>query len=112
MAKVKKKDWQWFGDPAHYVLGHKCVFHLATRVGPWLISTVGDLREGDRLREVGIGRRYETMVFRIDGTCKCGCGLPHTDGREVKMYGYNTRGEATKGHMRVCELYSATEEDK
>lgn len=100
---VPREDWQWFGNAAHLNVGQDCRFHLATLVGPWLVSTVGEylpdsgVREimpqsrgitltgrGDERRaswmkqvgyeEIGAGRKYETMVFRAGEPCTAkGC---------------------------------------
>lgn len=90
-----RDTWEWFGSPGHLIVAQDCRFHLATKVGPWLVSTVGewlpdsgswdiyadraggippDLR-GDARRhwflknvgfiEIGAGRKYETMVFLL-----------------------------------------------
>ena len=93
---VAREDWEWFGVPGHLIVAQDCRFHLATRVGPWLVSTVGewlpdsafwhifedsmgvtlegrgDDRRADFLNKVGFvdiagGRKYETMVFRTTG---------------------------------------------
>lgn len=90
---IPREEWEWFGSAAHLIVGADCRFHLATYVGPWLVSTVGewlpdsdswhiyaesrgveiegrgDARRADFLNkvgfvEIGAGRTYETMVFR------------------------------------------------
>jgi len=95
---IARSEWEWFGNAAHLIVGSHCRFHLATRVGPWLVSTVGeyvpdyavreimaqrrgfdlegqgDAREADWLKkhgfeEIGFGRKYETMVFRWARLC-------------------------------------------
>ena len=87
-----RETWEWFGNHGHFILGRDCRFHLATLVGPWWVSTVGELlsdltsreiiassrgielegrgdeRRADYMRkigweEIGAGRTYETMVF-------------------------------------------------
>jgi hypothetical protein len=102
--KWPKDDWKWFGNAAHFICGHMCRFHMATQVGPWLVSTVGemwpdsevreiyansrgielvgrgDARAADYMRkvgyeEIGYGRKFETMVFRAGSPCSAaGCG--------------------------------------
>ncbi len=97
-------DWVWFGSAGHFIAAQWCRFHLTTKVGPWLVSTVGeyvpdskvrdifaesrgivlagrgDAREADWLRkvgfeEIGFGRKYETMVFRAGKPCSSAdCG--------------------------------------
>jgi hypothetical protein len=93
MEPVARENWEWFGVASHLIVGNDCRFHLATIVGPRLVSTVGewlpdsstwdifansrgvvlegigDERRNQFLRdvgfvEIGAGRTYETMVFR------------------------------------------------
>lgn len=96
---VPQAEWEWFGSAAHLIVAAECRFHLATFIGPWLVSTVGewlpdssswhiyadtrgvtlegrgDARRADFLNkvgfiEIGMGRLYETMVFPV-GTDRC-----------------------------------------
>lgn len=98
-----KSEWRWFGKASHFICGHDCRFHLATQVGPWLVSTVGEYLpdsstrdilaesrgivlkgKGDERRaswmqqvgyeEIGYQRTYETMVFRAGEACGGDCG--------------------------------------
>lgn len=93
---IPRSEWEWFGSPGHFICSHDCRFHLCTRVGSVLVSTVGqyfpdegvrdiiassrgitlrgkgDARRADYLRqvgyeEIGYGRTYETMVFALSG---------------------------------------------
>lgn len=60
-------------------------------------------------QEIGLGRLYETMVFRAGKPCDsrtCGCGLPSIDGGELDMEGYMTAPAATKGHLAMCERWA------
>lgn len=122
-AIIPPEEWKWFGTAAHFICGQWCRFHLATQVGEYLISTVGEyvhpsrgggselaefrwLQENWPGQDIGIGRKYETMVFRAGEPCTrkaCGCcGLPEIDGAEIACKGYNCRGDATRGHMQTC----------
>ena len=38
---IAREDWTWYGNAGHFICGHWCRFHLCTKVGPWLVSTVG-----------------------------------------------------------------------
>lgn len=140
-AVISRAEWIWFGSAAHLIVGEDCRFHLATVIGPWLVSTVGewlpdetsreihaDVRgvtlegRGDDRRadfkrkfgyvEIGAGRKYETMVFRVTGeVCtaeECECGLPVVgDWSELDSDGYNKRGDAQRGHYTMCEKWAA-----
>lgn len=101
--RIERSEWQWYGKAAHFICGADCRFHLATRVGPWLVSTVGEYLpdsnvrdilaeargislkgKGDERRwswmqqcgyeEIGYQRTYETMVFRAGEPCGGECG--------------------------------------
>lgn len=110
-------DWKWFGHAGHFIGGYACRFHLCTQVGPWLVSTVGELAwsthaKGSPFEDVGYGRKFETMVFKAGKTCRamdCNCGLPSlSPPTELAMRGYNTAGEATAGHLDLCHEFSRT----
>ena len=34
--------WIWMGHAGHFILGHKCRFHLSTYVNGYIVSTVGE----------------------------------------------------------------------
>lgn len=114
--------WEWFGHAAHFICGRWCRFHMATKVGKYLVSTVGEYvhprhSNGSEMQEagwlkanapgedIGCGRKYETMVFLAGKRCSskdCGCGLPEISGSELDFRGYNTAREARDGHMALC----------
>lgn len=127
--------WIWQGLPGHFIMGNRCRFHLTTKIGPWLVSTVGeylpaaevreiiadsrgkplegrgDARVADWLtkfgyEEIGHERLYETMVFRCNSAPEpCGCFTP-TDYTELECHGYNDHTDANAGHMAVCVKYA------
>lgn len=138
--KIEEADWKWYGSAGHFCLSSMCRFHLTTEVGKYLVSTVGEFVPGDNVREIlaqsrgivlegrgdereadwmkkvgfediGLGRKYETMVFKAGVPCKnklCGeCGMPSIDGSELDMDGYNTAKDAMKGHYWMCRKFSA-----
>lgn len=105
---IPPQDWVWFGHAAHYCMSHACRFHLATKIGPYVVSSVGDLRtQPDECRsvpeEIGSGRTFETMVFKVTGDCACGCGLPLHNGEALWSAGYGSAMEATAGHYAACQ---------
>ncbi len=89
---MSKADWVWMPHPAHFICARDCRFHLATKVGDFIVSTVGELLPDSAVREIyaecrsitlegegdarltdwmtkagyediGYQRKYETMVF-------------------------------------------------
>lgn len=114
---------KWFGCAAHFCCGRWCRFHLATQVGKYLISTVGEyvhpsmsgssesteeewLKKNAPGADIGFNRKYETMVFKVGKLCGCGCGLPSISGSEIDFAGYMTAKEATEGHYKFLKIYS------
>ena len=100
-------EWEWFGNAGHLCVSDQCRFHLATKVGDYLVSTVGEYypshkNENDGPETIGYDRLFETMVFKAGEPCSCGCGLPTIDGSELDMDGYNDAGAANKGHLAMC----------
>ena len=59
--------------------------------------------------DVGCNRKFETMVFKAGMVCKvkdCNCDQPTIDGSELDFKNYNNVGDATKGHMLLCNKWS------
>lgn len=134
---MKKEKWIWMPHAAHFILGDKCGFKLATYVGKYIVSTVGELwlerssREvhakvcgwsSDKIgdawdneyfkkfgyEKIGCDRIYETMVFKVSKyKDKVSCCPYRINAAEcVDSLGYNDAGEATKGHMNLCNKWS------
>lgn len=115
---IPREDWRWFGLAAHLCVARHCLFHLATQVGDYVVSTVGAYDPPEEVREIhkeihgedplwheiGCGRTFETMVFRVlpEGLCECGCGMPSMNRSELATEGYNDAAEAQEGHMAMC----------
>lgn len=110
MLAVSK--WKWFGSPAHFICADRCRFHLATRVGRFVVSSVGNYFQKelqDKPQEIGCFRLFETMVFRAGRVCRvkgCGCSLPRINGMELDFLPANTAGEAQKNHLALCMKYA------
>lgn len=95
---IPESEWKWFGNAAHFICARNCRFHIATQVGEFIVSTVGELlfdessrestatirgvtlegrgdaRLADYMRKIGyedIGcdRKFETMAFPAGGPC-------------------------------------------
>ena len=49
---MKKENWIWMPHPAHFICSSKCQFHLATYVGKYIVSTVGELWNERICREI------------------------------------------------------------
>ena len=132
---MKKEEWIWMGHAGHFILGDMCRFRLNTYVGKYIVSTVGEyvpdsqvrnilvksrenrqLPKGDvgeaeyikkyKCEELGVGRKYETMVFKSRKSKNKCCPFEIIVSEEVDFSGYNSAEEATKGHLELCEKWS------
>ena len=119
-CRIHEFEWRWYGSPGHFICAYRCRFHLCTQVGPWLVSTVGEMlpvgmskpTADMEYEDIGSDRRYETMVFRAGRPCiapDCACGQPEIDGMDVEAAGYNDRAAANAGHMAMCRKYAMRE---
>jgi len=110
---IPESEWIWDGHQAH--LRVTCEFHLATRVGDYIVSTVGEYRpqsgradgaqyglEYARFETIGSGRLFETFVFRTSGE---GLGTPDTFD-EVDTEIANDHNTARLNHMAMCRKYA------
>lgn len=104
-VSVPETKWRWYGMAGHFICGDKCLHHLCTKVGNYLVSTVGDYRpkEGAEPEQIGCDRLYETMVFKLaGGECDCGCGLPVIVPSEIDYLPANDAPTADKNHIKLC----------
>jgi len=113
---MNKKDWIWMPHAAHHICRARCQFRLATYVGGYIVSSVGEfLRErGDTAFDtVGSERLYETIVFKAKKSgVKC-CPYVITDAGNTRDFkGYNKSSAAIKGHMELCDKWSKIKEGK
>ena len=118
-AHIDPAEWMWDGHAGHLIVGSQCEFHLATRVGNYRISTVGEYRPKSKhppsrigldkvddtyaeYETVGAGRLFETFVFRAEGD---GYG-DVTEWSEIDTEVANDHDTATANHMSMCRKYA------
>lgn len=133
--KITKDKWVWMPHAGHFICSDKCQFHLNTRVGKYIISTVGEYLSDSQVREIlagcreielegkgdareydwkkkagweelGSGRTYETMVFKNKKSKHKCCPWEIKSGAEIDMDGYKDADSAYKGHLKLCNKYS------
>ena len=107
---MKKENWIWMPHPGHYCCASQCLFKLNTYVGGYIVSTVGEYiasdNKSDEFDDVGLNRKYETMVFKAeksDNEC-CPYGMESVD--NVDFEGYNSSEDAMAGHYRFCKKWA------
>lgn len=104
-----KNEWVWYGYAGHLIVSKHCAYNLSTRIGPFLISTVGAYfpDRKDSMETIGAGENdyFETMVFPVDGEDKN--GDPNiTSLTELVCKRYATSNEAEHGHRKMCDKYA------
>jgi len=138
---VTADKWIWMPHPGHFICSSDCRFHLNTRVGKYIISTVGEYFPDRQVRaihasihdpewhaknnsllgdaydhaymkhfgftEIGLDRKYETMVFgsKKDTKNAC-CPYQAVIGNDVDWDSYNEPEDAYKGHMKLCRKWA------
>lgn len=103
---VEKADWYWCGYPGHFICASMCHFHLHTRVGHVIVSTVGDYHmthDGPR-ESIGRDRDFETYVFLVKDTERPE-GEP-LDYNEMDARGSNDSEESERQHHAMCKKWS------
>lgn len=99
-------EWKWYGLAGHFIGAASCRFHMATEIGDYLVSSVGDYypRDAEEAQDIGYGRKFETFVFKTNGTrCDCGCGMPGLHLCELLSEAANTAEHANRNHIEVCD---------
>ena len=109
-AAIPPAEWKWFGRPMHFICARRCQFRLATQVGKFIISTVGDFRPKPDapMEEIGCDRFYETFVFRAGAPGDCGCPKL-LDASEIDSEAYGKEAlcaEVCAGHMKMCRRWA------
>ena len=96
----------WMGHKQHFIGAANCQFSLATYVGDYIVSTIGEyMPYGDKIEEIGYGRKYETFVFESNNKMmECGC-YEISKFSEIDSLPANTAEEATENHMEMCEKW-------
>lgn len=96
-ADVQRED---FAKPGHFCAADRCRFVRHSHVGPYCVSTVGDWwpKGETQAEQIGHGRYFETMVFRVGED-----GEVADYGNHVDFRGYTHEADAALGHERIVE---------
>lgn len=49
---ITKDKWIWMPHPAHFICSKDCKFFMSTKVGKYIVSTVGEYLPDFRVREI------------------------------------------------------------
>lgn len=116
MIPIEK--WVWYGHAVHLIVASACRFHLCTRIGGVIVSSVGDYYPPGGVREtIGSGENdfFETFVMNIVSGpgCtdpECGCAMPYLDfSNIVDSVRTGSARECMRAHMRLCRKYAKKE---
>ena len=61
---VPLSEWAWYGHAGHFICGRWCRFHLATKVGAFWVSTVGEYVPTDSVQTILAECRGNPLVER------------------------------------------------
>jgi len=110
------ETWRWCGHAHHFIGSNRCRYHLATWVGDYLVSTVGDYHPDGETEPMSLGLEpglfFETMVFPAhlvedlgrDDNCH---GYKVSSWSEVDRWHYQSAEAANEGHLRACFTWGA-----
>jgi hypothetical protein len=75
----------------------------------------GDARRADYLEkmgyeEIGIGRKYESVVFKAKRSKQGCCPWEMASATGLDMRGYNNPDQAMRGHYQLCDKWSKGKE--
>ena len=86
--KIKKEKWIWMPHAGHLIVGDQCKFHLNTKVGKYIVSTVGEYWPDRQVREIHakvynpkwleenkhlLGDNFDVTYFKEFGYEEIGC---------------------------------------
>lgn len=49
---IPKESWVWMPHAGHLIVGNDCRFHLNTRVGKYIVSTVGEYNPDQEVKRI------------------------------------------------------------
>jgi len=106
----EETEVEWLGHAQHLCVARDCQFRLATRVGKYVVSTVGEYyssSEPKKLTPIGCedDELYETFVFEHAGIIQsCGCPVIDDFGEKDGLRAA-TAVEATVNHKNMIHKY-------
>ena len=106
---MNERNWIWLPHAAHFCGAHECRFRMATCVGKYIVSTVGqyDPKHTGVFEEIGFRRLYETMVFIAKEATVCKtCPVEISCHDDLETESYNDGKAAFAGHLAMCRKWS------
>lgn len=105
--KIKREDWIFMPHPAHFICARDCKFFLATKIGKYIVSTVGEYLPDSRVRQITAdvrGIKIEGMgdYWDADYMKKIGFEELHPDGILYETMVFNAVKNTERGE-RACK---------
>ena len=94
--KITKDKWIWMPHPAHFICSRDCRFFLATKVGKFIVSTVGEYFPDRAVREIH-AQVYDAEWLAKNKILKG----DHFDAEYMKKFGYEEIGYGRKYETMV-----------
>lgn len=106
-SKVKRyENWIWMPHAGHLCVGQDCRFHLATCVGKYLVSTVGEYWPSRGVRE--IHAKIHDPQWLAENFSRKGDDFDHA---YMKRFGYETIGCDRKYETMVFKAKKSKEKN-
>lgn len=64
--KIPKDKWIWMPHPAHFICAQDCKFFMATKIGKYIVSTVGEYFPDYRIRKIFAESRGKVIEGKGD----------------------------------------------
>jgi hypothetical protein len=104
---MKRENWIWMPHAGHFILGDRCRFHLTTKVGKYIVSTVGELWNDSQVRRIHAGVA-KPKWYEQNKDLK-GDNFDHA---YFKEFGYEEIGHARKYETMVFKSMKPNKERK
>ena len=75
MKKITENKWVWMPHAGHLIVGSNCQFHLNTKVGKYIVSTVGEYWPDRQVRE--IHAKVHDPMWLVENKSRLGDDFDH-----------------------------------
>jgi hypothetical protein len=100
--KITKDKWLWMPHAGHFICGNDCRFHLATKVGKYLVSTVGEYWPDQAVRRIH-AEVCDNPWYLINGSLKG----DNFNSAYMKKFGFEDLGYDRKYETMVFKAVKA-----
>lgn len=104
--KTPKEKWIWMPHPAHLIISASCQFHLATKIGRHIVSTVGEYWPDSQVRKIHL--KVHNEVYPKDQKVIEGIG-DEWDRNYMKAFGFDDIGFNRKYETMVFKAKKSPE---